>query len=282
MKQAVREFPYDSVLVNFFYKDKSKISKKLSSFISGGKSKLHLVLDFDRTMTTSRNELSENVSTWELLRKHLSVESQKEYQRFYNLYRQKEVKNRLTRADAVTWWESILTLFKKENLKWSIIKSTIRKEMPARQHVRELFDACRKKNIPTIVISAGIKDVINIWCEKHEIKPTKTLSTKLLFSTDGQIKGWDKKSLIHVLNKKERGHSEVTKIRLSRPHTILVGDSIDDTHIVAGEENVLRIMVHDPRKDDSKKSINKFLQYFDLIITNGNLLPVAKLVDLFS
>lgn len=63
MKQAVNEFPYDSVLGNFFYKDKSKISKKLGSFISGGKSKLHLVLDFDRTMTTSRNELSENVST---------------------------------------------------------------------------------------------------------------------------------------------------------------------------------------------------------------------------
>ena len=167
--------------------------------------------------------------------------------------------------------------------KWqgNLIEKITRREMPARAHVKELFNLCRKKRIPTVLISAGIRDVINIWCEQYGIKPTKVLSTKLLFSDTGFIKGWSRKSLIHALNKREKGHGELTKIKLKRPNTILIGDSTDDALMVDGEENVIRIMIHDPRKDAAEEPDRKLLQKFDLLIKDGTLFPVVKLIKQF-
>ena len=155
--------------------------------------------------------------------------------------------------------------------------------MPIRPGVKELFNICSKKNIPTIIISAGVRDVIEAWCQRFEIKPSIILSTNLFFDSDGIISGWDKKTLIHILNKKEKGHQEIKKIRKLRPNTILIGDSIKDESMVSGVKNVLRIMVDDPRKDDLHRNemfYDNTFKKFDLIIKNKSLYPVVDIIKL--
>jgi cytosolic 5'-nucleotidase 3 len=268
----------------FICGDKEKNLKKIEFFLKHGKEKIHLVLDFDRTLTKSQNDLGENVTTWEILKTHLPIKGQKEYQRLYNKYRPLEVKNIMKLSDAVIWWEKILDLYKKNKLRWSDIANDVEKRMPIRPGTKELFDTCEKKGIPIIIISAGIKDVIGIWCQKFKIKPTLILSTNLNFDSDGYIKGWDKNSLIHVLNKKEKGHQEVSKMKKLRPNIFLIGDSIDDAHMVGGAKKVLRIILDDPRIDAGRKGgmfYNKMLQKFDLIIKEKSLFPVVDIIKLF-
>ena len=254
---------------------------KLDSFIKEGVDKIHLLLDFDRTLTKSQNDLGENVTTWEILKDHLPSKAQKEYQQFYKKYRALEIGNKMTVSDAVKWWKRILNLFQKNKLKWSDITNDVEKRMPIRPYTKELFQICERKNIPTVIISAGIQDIIELWCQKFEINPTIILSTNLTFSSEDYMTGWRKDSLIHILNKKEKGYQEIKKIKSKRPNTILIGDSLDDAYMVEGEKNVLRVIVYDSRKDDKIKIIKEFTKKFDLIIKNGTLHPVVKILNSF-
>ena len=271
-------------LKKFFYKDKEKTLKKLDFLLDSGKEKLHLILDFDRTLTKSKNKFNEDVTTWEILRTHLPQKAQKEYQRFYNKYQPLEAENKLKVSDAIIWWERILNLYKENKLKWSDITSDVEKRMPMRLHVKGLFDACEARGIPTIIISAGIKDVIELWCQRFEVNPTVILSTNLFFNSKGYIKGWDKKSLIHTLNKKEKGYQEVNRMRQLRPNIILIGDSIDDASMVDGTGNVLRIIIDNPQGEDAvrdKRFYDKVFQKFDLVIKDESLYSVVKIINLF-
>lgn len=267
-----------SILKGFHYSNKDDVLKKLDRIFGDGKANLHLVLDFDRTLTTRKNKFGEDVTTWEILKQHLSDAGQKEYQKFFETYRPKEARGEMTQDDATVWWESIIRLYQSEGLNLSMIEKDVNKRMPIRRHAKTLLELCEKEKIPTIIVSAGLKDVIELWCSKFKLNPTVILSTKLIFSKDGVIKGWYKKSLIHVLNKKEKGHKEITKIRTARPNTILIGDSMDDAGIVEGEENVLRILIYAPRRDDDVSKFNKAFKKFDLIIKSRSFLPVVQLV----
>lgn len=261
------------------FKEKKIFFSKLRTFLNAGKEKIHLLLDFDRTLTKSQNELGENVSAWEILRAHLSPKSQKKYQEFYNKYYTLEVEGQLTAKDAVIWWEKILGLFKRDKLRWSDIVRDVEKKMPIRPYTKELFEICEKKNIPVIIISAGIKNIIEYWCQRVKIKPKIILSTNLIFSSQGYMMGWQKDSLIHALNKKEKGHKEIREIKLKRPNTILIGDSLDDASMIEGEKNVLRVVIWGTI---IKKRFREANKSFDLIIRSGNFYPVIKILKLFK
>jgi len=257
------------------------VEDKTKSFLADGKEKLHLILDFDMTLTKTINQFGEHVATWQLLMSHLSEKGKKEYQNLYNRYRPLEAANKMTNSVAVEWWEETLNLLVKNRLKWSDILSDVEERMPVREGVKELFDICEQKEIPILIISGGIRDVIEVWCQKLNIKPAIILSTNLNFDSKGFIKGWDKNSLIHAFNKKEQGHEEVSKIRKLRPNTILVGDSPDDYSMVDGDEMVLRILIDDPRPGESLLGNNAKKDKFDMIIKDKSLFPVVEMIKFF-
>lgn len=271
-------------LNGFISKDRKKALKKIESFFGFGKEKVHIVLDFDRTLTKSRNGLGEDVSAWEILKSRLPKKAQKEYQKLYDKYRPLEVQNKMKKSDAAIWPQKILNIYKKSKLKLFDTDDKLEKRMPIRPCAKELFEICKKKNIPTIIISAGIKNVIQMWCKKFGIEPTVIISVNLFFDDKGHINGWDKASLIHAFNKREKGHREISSMRKSRPNIILIGDSIDDASMVAGDKNVLRIILDDSMANNIRhdgRFYKDMSEKFDLIIRNKSLCPVAKIVNLF-
>lgn len=265
----------------FLFEEKEPALKKIHSFIKSGKDKLHLVLDFDRTLTFNQKGPEEDMTTWEILATHLSQSALSEYKQYYNKYRPLEIEGRITEADFKTWSERILGLFCESQLKWQDVEKGVDTRMPIRPFAKELFDICREKNISTVIISAGVKNVIDLWCQNYKIKPTLILSTNLTFSPEGYMTGWERDSLINILNKKEKGHQEIEKIRSLRPNTILIGDSLDDVSMAEGEKNVLRIAVYNPRRDDKPDKLKDFMKSFDLVIQDGTLQGVIKILNLF-
>lgn len=253
---------------------KKNVLSKIKFFISSGKDKLHLILDFDRVLT-------KDVATWEILKSGLPQKAQEECQQLYNIYRPLEIKNRMTTLDATNWWGGTLNIFQENRLKLSDIKKDVDTKLPIRPFVKELFKICERKNIPIIILSAGIKDIIELWCQKFKINPTLILSTKLIFSSKGRMTGWEKDSLIHILNKKEKGQREIRKIKSTRPNTILIGDSLDDADAVQGEADVLRIAVYDPRQDERINNLKEFTKRFDIVIRDGTLRQATEILNSF-
>ncbi len=263
--------------LDFIVKDKKAIIKKIKSFQKQSKEKIHIVLDFDKTLVRGKDEKGRNITVWDAMEQFVPREKQLESIEKYKKYRAFELKQKLSVTQAIRWWKWNLDLF--IGLKESRIKEASRL-LQTRPFVREFFNVCQEKNIPTIIISASIKNVIESWCQKEKVQPTMVLSTELSVSK-GKITDWKKDTLIHSLNKREKGHKEIKKIKVARPKTILIGDSLDDVPMVKGKGNVIRIAIYDPKYGNDNSELNEFTKQFDLVFIGDDFKPIIKILNLF-
>ncbi|MFA5747305.1 MAG: HAD-IB family phosphatase [Candidatus Paceibacterota bacterium] len=271
------------ILQKFAYRDEAKVLKKMEKIAKEGERNLHFLLDFDRTLTPSDIRSGQDATTWGILESHLSEETAAEIRKLYEKYRPLELQNKMTPDLAVEWWEGSLDVHKKNGTKWSDITKDIEEKMAIRPYAKEFFRTCEEKKIPAVIISAGIRDIIELWFQKFDIRPAALLSTNLFFDENGRMSGWEKDSLVHTLNKSEVAHKELGAIMGSRPNIILVGDSLDDASMAEGDENVLRIMIDDPRKDDKRDELfyAAAFQKFDLAVKGESLEPLMGIFELF-
>lgn len=261
----------------FLVKNKKAVIKKITSFQRQGREKIHIILDFDRTLVRGRDEKGRSITVWDAIEQFVPRKKQLESMEKYKKYRAFELKRKLSAAQAVEWWVWNLDLFK--GLKASRIEEASR-ILRTRPFVKEFFNICQEKNIPTIIVSASIKNVIESWCRREKIRPTMVLSTELsLFNKE--ITGWKKDTFIHSLNKREKGHKEIKKIKAARPKTILIGDSLDDVSMAEGKDNVIRIAIYDPKQSDDSSGLNEFIKKFDLVFIGDNFRPIMEILDLF-
>lgn len=267
---------------NLIYKNQ-EVKDRLDKFINLNKNEVYLITDFDRTITPHFNNQGDEVTTWDLLSRKLPKDIRNEEVELYKKYRPLEVAGKLTVEDAVRWWSTNLDYYKKSKLKWSDLALEVEEAIPARPGAIELFNICSKKEIPIIIVSAGIKDVIELWCEKFEIYPQIILSTNLYFDPDGYISGWDKGSLVHNLNKNTVCREYLKEVQKKRPYAILLGDSLDDAAIVDSSDNILKFFIddshHEEIKDKHSCSREKAFEKFDIILEGGDLESIVRVME---
>ena len=262
---------------------KTTLQKKIDKFIADGSDALHMVLDFDRTMTQGGTKTSEATS-WYILQSFFGSELMSKRDELYHMYRGLEIAGKLTQADAVNWWESSLALVTQSHISFDHIKPRIARDLKPRKGIYELFTTAKTHTIPTVILSAGVKNIIDYWCSHHSITPDLVISTELIFDPDNIIVGWKKESLVHILNKHAQSSKETATLRATRPNTIIIGDSLDDATMATGDESVIRILIDDPRSDGMtpKAKIEhekRAGELFDMRITEGNLTPIVSLLE---
>lgn len=264
--------------------DPDSFLEKMGRFTQLGATGLHAVLDFDRTLTVKRPGSSDEVTTWHIMNEHMPAEAQAQYRAYFEKYRALELAGEMDTGHAVEWWSAILDLFVRNEVSLNDVERTFLERASIRPGANELFELFNEYKIPSTILSAGIRDVIDIWTAKFEINPTLSLSTQLEVDHAGIVVGWDRSSLVHVLNKHETGHPELTEIRSSRPNTLVIGDSMDDAAMASGETDVLRVRILDRREDDPDIETDKMRSFerFDALITNGSMVPLSRLVRLIT
>jgi len=272
----------DQILKYFTVKDKNKTLQKLNKIINEGKEKLHLLADFDRTLTIGRDKTGKDSTSWEILGNHLSKKAHVKQHVLYKKYRPLELSGKMTPEEALSWADQVLTIFVEDKINLTQVEKDFQQKIDIRPNAKELLDYSKNLGIPTIILSAGIGEIINIWSKTFQVSPTLVLATRLIVDQNGKIINWNK-HIIHHLNKKEQDHQELTRIKTQRPNTILIGDAIEDADMSEGNENVLRIRIYNPREDEktSKKAFaKKTFEKYDLIIENGTLEPVLRILEL--
>lgn len=265
----------------FTVQDEALVGAKVNSFQEQGADALHVLLDFDRTITVGQSG-DDDATTWQVLFRHLPPEAQEKYQVYYAQYRPLEVSGAMTEEDARTWTSSILDLFVEYKVNLNLVEKDFMNVVGLRPGFKELVALCNRNDVPLVVLSAGIRNVIDLLFSLHNLKSSATLSTELEVDEDGLITGWDRNSLVHVFNKRESGHTELERIRQQRPLCVLVGDSMLDADMVEGDSDVIRIRIVDPRPDevqDTESIKTGTFSRFDLMIENQAFHAVSKLIE---
>lgn len=188
----------------------------------------------------------------------------------------------MTLEDAVEWWSTVLDSYVDVRLDMNIVEQDFMNRATIRTGAKQLFDRLLDHDIPTVILSAGVTDAIDLWSREYDIAPTLVISNDLILDADRRVIGWNKDSLVHTLNKSETDHAELNAIRRARPLSIVIGDSIHDADMADGDNDVLRIRIYDPRPDeesDIEIVRAETLQRFDIMIESGSLSPIEKLIN---
>lgn len=264
----------------FTYANPEQLHVKIARFVAAP-SEVHFVFDFDRTITTHIEGADDDATTWHILHEHLSDKGKRTYKKLYEKNRILEIDGTMTSDVAAAWASEVLDLFVTERVNLYEVEKDLLARTKIRPGISELFELCRKNDIPIIIMSAGMRNIIDMWNIAHNLSPSLVISTELNVDDAGRVIGWQSDTLIHMLNKAEVDHPELNAVRISRPKAIVVGDGMGDADMASGDDDVLRVRIFNPSSDeaiDMEKVRAETFTKFDAMIETDDSTPLLELM----
>jgi phosphoserine phosphatase len=265
----------------FQYRDKQAVERKLTDFALAGNDMLHVVSDFDLTLTAGKHP-GQNLGTWDVMDELMPPEGVARHTAIYNSFRPTELTGTITAATTAEKWAETLDLITSYHMSIDDVAAAFLSIATLRSGAKELFEICEAAQIPTVILSSGIRNVIQLMTDYYHIHADYILSNDLeIDPTSRKVTGWRRDTLIHMLNKHEMGHEQLALLRSKCPNVLLLGDVPGDVQMVTGEK-VIRVRVLDPRKGETydleKITRASFAIGYDLVVAHS-LEPVVQIVN---
>lgn len=233
---------------------------------------IYVLTDFDRTITVGNSE-----SSWSILSKSNMVprEYVEERQKFFDYYRPFEINEKLdyeTKNKLMTeWWNKHIGLFIKYQLSEEVINSAAKnlRVMAFREGAKEFLENMRDRNIPVIIISAGIGNFIEQFLIKNNCNFDNIYIVSNFLRFENGIATGVSDNVIHSLNKNEVSLPiEIKKIIENRKNIILLGDSISDIRMAREDarEEALKIGFLEENVEENEPY---YLKQFDVVCTDN-------------
>lgn len=273
---------------NLIISNPKKLEKLISRIKSDGFKGLHILTDFDKTLTYNFINGQETQSMIAILRdeKYLTDDYPQKAQKLADKYIPIENNPKIQRSKKKKamerWWNEHFKLLIKSKLsKKDIFKVASSSKIKLRKGVKKFFEILNDYKIPVVILSAaGLgKDSIETILKKNDIdfKNIHIISNGFVWDKQGVAVNI-KKPLVHSLNKDETILSKYPfyhKIK-NRKNVILLGDGLDDVDMARGikHKNIIKIGF---LNKDVKKLLKVYQANFDLIIKNdGNFIEINK------
>lgn len=271
-------------------RDAVAVQQKIAQLRQSGCNNLHLLADFDKTITTTFAHGKKIQSTNALLRnnKYLGPEFVAEDQQLFDYYYPLEKDPLLPAAERNVkmeeWWRKHFELLRKYKLHQKMIYDIVDRDfLQLRRGATGFFKILSKNNIPLLILSAGLGDIIKLFMIKHKVSTPNIHIISNFYTYDNN--GFLLEHLgqfIHACNKSEvivKGTPYYSEIQ-QRKNIILLGDSLDDLGMSAGipHDIILRIGFF-----NEGRPTPEFLEKFDITITeDGTFEYVNQVLKMIS
>lgn len=229
-------------------------------------------LDYDKTITTSDSEDSWAASAnREAMGNKIADTLDKLYEKYAPIEVDYSLDTKQKEKYMVEWYSKCLDSYynnglTKKQLEESILKSNI----IFRKGVKDFFVRLEKENIPVIILSAGIGNVIQKALEMNGCyySNIKLISNFLKFDSDGHMVKY-KHTMIHTFNKNIDllKTKEIDKTLSTKNYRIVIGDLIEDINMVGkwNDSNLIKIGF---LNDNIDKNLEYYNKSFDIVLTN--------------
>ncbi len=272
-----------------YFHNKELLKQKIRELKSQGLDKLHVVSDFDRTLTKCFFDGKKILSPIALIREggYLTKDYPKKAFALFNKYHPIEVDDSLDynykSAKMQEWWEAHEKLLIKSGMNKKVIDDIlVRYPRIFREGVDYFLDYLNSHKIPLLIFSSGVGNFIEGYLKKQNKLTSNIhiLSNTFVFDSKGYATGY-KNKIIHVMNKSETKIEDKKYRNLvsQRNNVILLGDSLGDLGMVSDLNTNLIIKIGFLNEDVENK-LELYKSKFDVVITNdGSMNYVNKLLD---
>ncbi|MEF2175487.1 MAG: HAD-IB family phosphatase [Candidatus Absconditabacteria bacterium] len=264
------------------YSNIERITNKLNEFTTEN---VCIIADFDGTITQGGD------NTWKIVNNNKGVNREilqitqdlKDY--YQPIENNTEISDEQKESMMREWWIKQLNIYSQFELHKQVIKDVIRTndEIKIRDGISWLFEICNELDIPVIILSSGISNIIDELLEKEEINFPQTfiVSNQLTFDEEGFCKPINEDLIIHLENKNlDQIPSSILNQTGNRDKIILLGDSLKDLNMVPKDKD------HDTLKigflnDNNTHLREQFIKQFDIVIENNesSLDTIGKIIE---
>lgn len=204
------------------------------------KNNYYVLLDFDKTITSKSS-----LDSWKAIADFeiYGEEYKKEWEQLNAKYEPIELDYILDyetkKQYMVEWYEKSMDILYRCKLTYSqLLKSIQKGKLEFRKGAKEFLHKLCQKNIPVIILSSGIKNVIEEFLKINKCYYDNIfiISNSIKFKEDKMQEFTE--PIIHSMNKKMEGNLPLiwkNKIK-EKQYAILCGDNIDDIEMVKKED----------------------------------------------
>ncbi|MBU3941581.1 MAG: haloacid dehalogenase-like hydrolase [Nanoarchaeota archaeon] len=273
---------------NILIKNKKAFEQKLNKIKLDGVDNLHVIADFDKTLTKAIVKGQKTHTSIAQIREggYLSEDYVKKSFALYDKYHPFEINHKLSDEEKdrkmMEWWSRHIMLLVEEGMNQKVVEDIIKKKrILLRKGAEDFFKKLHEKNIPLLIFSAGVGDIIKGYLESEGLLYDNMHIISNFFDYDkkGTVMGY-KSKIIHAFNKDEfaiKGTIYFDMIK-QRKNVILIGDSLGDIDMAKGIEHKAMLKIGFLNKDIEKNKDVYERKYDALILNDGPMDFVVSLI----
>ena len=277
---------------NVIISDEDGFSKLKQKFYSGGLDKVHVVSDFDNTLTRAFVGGERVRSMISILRdeNYLSPAYSKAaedlFEKFHPYEKDPTISEKERAEKMFEWWIAHFNLLISEGIRKEDLQKVVESGfVEFREGYKEFFRFLHEHNVPLVIISSsGLGDAIEMYLSKNGVMYNNiTIVTNSFVWDEGGIATDVKYPIIHSANKGEVAidNLPIYYELLKRKNVLLLGDSKTDLKMVEGfpYENLITVGFLNDKVDEL---LEVYEDSYDVVITgDGSLDFVNQFFDLF-
>lgn len=266
--------------LNYYITNQKRFNEIIRRIIKDGVKKLHVVSDFDGTLTKLYVQNKKVPSLISIVRdnKFLTNGYRDKARKLYEWYHKFETSRHISRKKKKAlmheWWKKHFNLLLDSGLsKSDIEKVSVHPSLQLKSSVKTFFHTLYKYQIPIVIFSSsGIGEAIKIFLKKKNI-----LTNNVIIITNSFL--WDSKGIaikvkepiIYSANKDESMIHKLPVFQkiIRRKNVLLLGNNPEDASMVHGfsYNNLLKISFYDKK---THHDITPFKNIFDVVLRNSN------------
>lgn len=263
---------------NIIVVNPAKLEETKKAIAEDGADKLHILTDFDGTLTKKyvNGEKVTSLIAILTIEGYLTPDYPAKAQELRDYYQKIEFDKSIPMEEKKkamqTWWRKHYDLLIKSKLHKKDIEKCVRSERTEfKSEVVDFFIFLQKQNVPIVIMSAtGLgEDGLKMRFQKEKINLDNVLfiANSFQWSDDGYLTGINE-PIVHSMNKDEtvvKDFPEVYEKIKNRKNVILLGDGDKDVDMITGFDYDNLIKIGFLNKMDEAKLL-KFKEIYDVVI----------------
>ena len=228
-----------------------------------------VITDFDRTLTTAESE-----PTMGIIPQYLGGECLEKRTKIYEQYRPLELDYTIEQKEKQKimkeWAKESFTLLSKYITKEGIEKSLVNADLYLRDGAKEFLKEMNNKNIPLIIMSSGIGNIVKAFLEKE----------KCMFNNIEIVSNFfefkDGKTSIDINNIMATSNKEYCRIPVNirnkleeKEKALIFGDLIEDIKMI-NKEKIPSTLTFGFLDDNVEQNLERYKENFDIVLTEND------------
>lgn len=247
-------------------------SKKVKEIKKWKNDSIYIVTDFDRTLT-----LGNSKSSWEIFEssfpnKNYVKERNKLTEKYRPIEIDENINEKVKNKAMEEWWKKHLKLLIKNKLTEDMLYDVISDKnfVTLRPGLIEMLTSLHKRNIPIIIISAGIGNFIELFLKANNCYYDNIIILSNFIKFKNNIAIGLENNIIHSLNKNEVSlPKDISKRLEGRKEVILLGDQISDLKMCDKSKHDM-VYTTCFLTDEGKDNLEKIKANFDIVCEFGD------------